>query len=112
MGAGLQRTHDSRVFILDNKKKSCRGRSLAVGYSMKTEPRDMTELVCDMRGFTRPFGSMQPADLQALLDRVFDRLTQVIGANQGTVVEHMRDCVQGRASNYTVAYQPRHPGSD
>ena len=85
MGAGLQRTHDSRVFIVDIEKKSCRGRPLAVLYRLKSETRDMTVLFCDMRGLTRPFGSMQLADLQALLDRVFNRLTQVIGANQVTV---------------------------
>ena len=78
---------------------------------MKAEPRDMTVFFCDMRGFTRPFWSMQPADLQALLDRVFNRLIQVISANLATVVEYTRDCVQGRASGYTVAYRPRHPGS-
>ncbi len=62
-------------------------------YSMKAQTRELTVMFCDMRGFTTLSEAMEPADLQALLNRVFSRLTEVIRARQGTIDKYMGDCV-------------------
>lgn len=62
-------------------------------YSMRAESKEMTVMFCDMRGFTRLSEQMTPAELQAFLNTVFSRLTEVISANRGTVDKYMGDCV-------------------
>ncbi|MGJ7571161.1 CHASE2 domain-containing protein [Variovorax sp. RB2P76] len=62
-------------------------------YSMRAESKPMTVLFCDMRDFTRLSEQMAPAELQAFLNTVFSRLTDVIGAHRGTVDKYMGDCV-------------------
>ena len=47
----------------------------------------------DMRGFTEMSEHMEPTQLQALLNRVFSRLTQTIRAHRGTIDKYMGDCV-------------------
>jgi adenylate cyclase len=62
-------------------------------YSMRAESKTMTVMFCDMRDFTRFSEQMSPAELQAFLNTVFSRLTDVITAHRGTVDKYMGDCV-------------------
>ncbi|WPB56871.1 adenylate/guanylate cyclase domain-containing protein [Xylophilus sp. GOD-11R] len=62
-------------------------------YSMQAENRDLTVMFCDMRGFTAMSETMEPLALQALLNRVFSRLTEVIRHQRGTIDKYMGDCV-------------------
>jgi adenylate cyclase len=62
-------------------------------YSMKASNRELTVMFCDMRGFTKMSESMQPTQLQELLNSVFSRLTSLIRNNKGTIDKYMGDCV-------------------
>ena len=62
-------------------------------YTMTAATRELTVMFCDIRGFTSLSESMEPTQLQALLNRVFSQLTGVIRANRGTVDKYMGDCV-------------------
>lgn len=62
-------------------------------YSMRAESKPMSVVFCDMRDFTRLSEQMAPAELQAFLNTVFSRLTDVISAHRGTVDKYMGDCV-------------------
>ena len=62
-------------------------------YSMQAEARELTVMFCDMRGFTQLSEKLEPVQLQALLNTVFSRLTQVIRNHQGTIDKYMGDCV-------------------
>ena len=50
-------------------------------------------MFCDMRGFTKMSETMEPTQLQALLNSVFSRLTDLIRGNRGTIDKYMGDCV-------------------
>jgi adenylate cyclase len=65
----------------------------AENFSMKATNKELTVMFCDMRGFTKMSESMEPTQLQALLTSVFDRLTDVIRKNRGTIDKYMGDCV-------------------
>jgi adenylate cyclase len=60
---------------------------------MQAESRELTVMFCDMRGFTQLSEKMEPAQLQALLNTVFSRLTQVVRAHRGTIDKYMGDCI-------------------
>lgn len=62
-------------------------------YSMQAASRELTVMFCDMRGFTALSERMEPVPLQALLNTLFTRLTQVIRAQRGTIDKYMGDCV-------------------
>ena len=62
-------------------------------YSMRAESKELTVMFCDMRGFTELSESMTPTELQALLNTVFSRLTDIISRHRGTVDKYMGDCV-------------------
>ena len=62
-------------------------------YSMKAATRELTVMFCDMRGFTKMSETMDPTQLQALLNSVFSRLTSLIRGNRGTIDKYMGDCV-------------------
>ncbi len=62
-------------------------------YTMKAANKDMTVMFCDMRGFTKMSETMEPTQLQQLLNDVFSRLTEIIQANRGTIDKYMGDCV-------------------
>lgn len=62
-------------------------------YSMRAESKELTVMFCDMRGFTQLSETMAPAELQAFLNAVFSRLTEIINAHRGTVDKYMGDCV-------------------
>jgi len=62
-------------------------------YSMQAASRDLTVMFCDMRGFTALSERMEPLALQALLNSVFNRLTETIRAHRGTIDKYMGDCV-------------------
>ena len=62
-------------------------------YSMKATSKELTVMFCDMRGFTNMSERMEPTQLQALLNDVFSRLTDVIRKNRGTIDKYMGDCV-------------------
>ncbi len=62
-------------------------------YSMKAATQELTVMFCDIRGFTGMSESMEPTQLQALLNSVFSRLTDVIRRNRGTVDKYMGDGV-------------------
>jgi adenylate cyclase len=62
-------------------------------YSMAAEERELTVMFSDMRGFTQLSETMTAGELQALLNRVFSRLTQAIRQQRGTIDKYMGDCV-------------------
>ncbi len=62
-------------------------------YSMKASAKELTVMFCDMRGFTKMSETMEPTQLQALLNSVFSRLTDLIRGNRGTIDKYMGDCV-------------------
>lgn len=62
-------------------------------YSMKATTKELTVMFCDMRGFTKMSETMEPTQLQALLNSVFNRLTDLIRGNRGTIDKYMGDCV-------------------
>ena len=62
-------------------------------YSMTATSKELTVMFCDMRGFTTLSEKMEPTQLQALLNAVFNRLTDLIRANRGTIDKYMGDCV-------------------
>jgi adenylate cyclase len=62
-------------------------------YSMAAASKELTVMFCDMRGFTKMSEGMEPTQLQALLNSVFSRLTDLIRANRGTIDKYMGDCV-------------------
>lgn len=62
-------------------------------YNMTAATRDLTVMFCDMRGFTQLSERMEPTQVQALLNTVFSRLTQVIRRHRGTIDKYMGDCV-------------------
>ena len=65
----------------------------AASYSMKATTKELTVMFCDMRGFTQMCETMEPTQLQALLNTVFSRLTDQIRGNRGTIDKYMGDCV-------------------
>ncbi len=65
----------------------------AGSYSMKATTKELTVMFCDMRGFTQMSETMEPTQLQALLNTVFSRLTDQIRGNRGTIDKYMGDCV-------------------
>jgi adenylate cyclase len=62
-------------------------------YSMQATNKELTVLFCDMRGFTKLSEKMEPTQLQALLNVVFNRLSAIIRGNRGTIDKYMGDCV-------------------
>ena len=62
-------------------------------YTMKATTKELTVMFCDMRGFTKMSETMEAAQLQALLNSVFSRLTDLIRNNRGTIDKYMGDCV-------------------
>lgn len=63
-------------------------------YSMDASNQELTVMFCDMRGFTALSETMEPLQLQAMLNGVFSRLTHIIrGRRQGTIDKYMGDCV-------------------
>ena len=62
-------------------------------YNMKAVNKELTVMFCDMRGFTKMSESMEPLQLQHLLNSVFSQLTDIIRANRGTIDKYMGDCV-------------------
>ena len=64
-----------------------------ITYNMKATNKELTVMFCDMRGFTKMSETMEPTQLQELLNAVFSRLTDVIQANRGTIDKYMGDCV-------------------
>ncbi|MBG9388894.1 CHASE2 domain-containing protein [Caenimonas aquaedulcis] len=62
-------------------------------YSMKATNKELTVMFCDMRGFTKMSETMEPTQLQELLNAVFNRLTDIIRGNRGTIDKYMGDCV-------------------
>jgi adenylate cyclase len=62
-------------------------------YTMQAEERELTVMFCDLQGFTQMAEHLPPATLQALLNHVFNQLSQVIRAHGGTIDKYMGDCV-------------------
>ncbi|HSV45466.1 MAG TPA: adenylate/guanylate cyclase domain-containing protein [Ramlibacter sp.] len=65
----------------------------AENFSMKAANKELTVMFCDMRGFTKMSEKMEPTQLQELLNAVFNRLTDIIRGNRGTIDKYMGDCV-------------------
>ena len=62
-------------------------------YNMKAVNKELTVMFCDMRGFTKMSETMEPLQLQQLLNDVFSQLTDIIRMNRGTIDKYMGDCV-------------------
>ena len=50
-------------------------------------------MFCDLNGFTSLAETLPPAELQALLRELLERLSGVIARHQGTIDKYMGDCV-------------------
>jgi adenylate cyclase len=57
------------------------------------DTRRLTVLFCDLRGFTTLSAGLSPAEITAVLNRYFTRMTQAIFAHGGTVDKFIGDAV-------------------
>ena len=62
-------------------------------YDMKAQSRELTMMFCDVQNFTRMAEGMEPQQVQALLNRLFNRMTAIVAANQGTIDKYIGDCL-------------------
>lgn len=62
-------------------------------YTTEVQSRELTILFCDIRQFTRMAETMEPQQVQALLNRLFNRIAAIIAANHGTIDKYIGDCV-------------------
>ena len=62
-------------------------------YTTAVQSRELTIMFCDIRQFTHIAENMEPQQVQALLNRLFNRIAAVIAANQGTIDKYIGDCV-------------------
>lgn len=62
-------------------------------YSMQARTEELTVMFCDMRGFSSLSENMPPLQVQAILNTLHSRLSQVIRAHQGTIDKYMGDGV-------------------
>ena len=62
-------------------------------YDMQARTEELTVMFCDLAGFTGMSENMEPLALQAKLNDLLSRLTQVIHAHGGTIDKYMGDCV-------------------
>lgn len=77
-------------------------------YSMKATSKELTVMFCDMRNFTKVSETMEPTQVQQLLNVLFTRLTDVIRANHGTIDKYMGDCVMAFWGAPVDIPQPAH----
>lgn len=62
-------------------------------YTTAVQSRELTILFCDIRQFTCMAEAMEPQQVQALLNRLFNRIAAIIAANHGTIDKYIGDCV-------------------
>jgi class 3 adenylate cyclase len=62
-------------------------------YDMQARTEELTIMFCDLNGFTSLAETLPPAELQALLRELLERLSGVIARHQGTIDKYMGDCV-------------------
>ena len=62
-------------------------------YDMQARTEELTVMFCDLNSFTSLAENLPPAELQALLHAVLERLSRVIARHQGTIDKYMGDCV-------------------
>ena len=62
-------------------------------YSAKARAKELSVMFCDVQGFTHLSESMEPLEVQELLNDVFNRIAQVIAEHQGTIDKFMGDSV-------------------
>ena len=61
------------------------------GVKLGGELREITILVSDLRGFTRMTDSLDPQGIIKILNRYFERMTDVVMRHQGTIIEFTGD---------------------
>lgn len=61
------------------------------GISLKAEIRDITILVTDLRGFTPMTEALEPTVVMKVINRYFERMTDIVMRHQGTVDEFTGD---------------------
>jgi len=62
-------------------------------HTMKASTKDLTVMFCDLRGFTQLADSLEPVQVQHMLNDVFGRLTKLIIERRGTIDKYMGDSV-------------------
>lgn len=62
-------------------------------YDMKAQSRELTMMFCDVQNFTRMAEDMDPLQVQILLNRLFNRMTEIVAKNQGTIDKYIGDCL-------------------
>ena len=62
-------------------------------YTTEAQSRELTIMFCDIQAFTRLAEHMDPQQVQALLNRLFNRIAEVIAPNHGTIDKYIGDCV-------------------
>ena len=62
-------------------------------YTTQAQSRELTIMFCDIHAFTRLAEHMDPQQVQVLLNRLFNRIAEVIAPNHGTIDKYIGDCV-------------------
>ena len=62
-------------------------------YTTQAQSRELTIMFCDIHAFTRLAEHMDPQQVQALLNRLFNRIAEIIAPNHGTIDKYIGDCV-------------------
>ncbi len=62
-------------------------------YDMQARTEQLTVMFCDLHGFTALAERLGPLEVQALLNEVLSRFTQIIAAHGGTIDKYVGDCV-------------------
>ena len=62
-------------------------------YTTAVQSRELSIMFCDIQQFTRLAENMAPQQVQAMLNRLFNRIAAIIASNQGTIDKYIGDCV-------------------
>lgn len=62
-------------------------------HTPQAQARELTIMFCDIQGFTNMAEGMEPTQVQEILNRLFNRITQIITAHNGTIDKYIGDSV-------------------
>lgn len=78
-----------------DKSKFCRecGAGLETGGKRQDELKLVTILFADISGFTAMSGKLSPDEVKEIIDDIFEKLTEAIESERGTVIKYEGDCI-------------------